>query len=260
MDGAYLNQGPLSNPIHDIQMKDNLSPVAQESNANLPLVSSAPPFLEEVLYEGPIHYPSIDLRPVDSDTSSSVNNSSVEKDSDGGSLQLSHLHSIKKARLFEEHVQCATNRRRGIIEDLHLTIEIFKEVIFDVVHKATHCLMPPFDTSRTLLRWFYFHNSSTKDIPASSSNTSVSTAAPRNNNPTPTEKNTSFHQSLNTDSQACQNVITEYGYPYDAIKALRLEGAGLEWIDKEGKTSLITASMTLELFNVANTLIEPGAI
>ncbi|EPS62719.1 hypothetical protein M569_12071, partial [Genlisea aurea] len=45
----------------------------------------------------------------------------------------------------------------------------------------------------------------------------------------------------------------------DGIKSLRREGAGLEWIDREGKTPLIAACMNPELFNVAKALIELGA-
>ncbi|XP_060181672.1 putative E3 ubiquitin-protein ligase XBAT35 isoform X1 [Lycium barbarum] len=43
------------------------------------------------------------------------------------------------------------------------------------------------------------------------------------------------------------------------IKSLHSEGAGLEWIDKEGKTPLMVACMNPELYNVAKTLIELGA-
>jgi len=45
----------------------------------------------------------------------------------------------------------------------------------------------------------------------------------------------------------------------EGIKALRTQGAGLEWVDKEGKTPLILACMNSELYNVAKTLIELGA-
>ncbi|XP_073048849.1 putative E3 ubiquitin-protein ligase XBAT35 [Primulina eburnea] len=45
----------------------------------------------------------------------------------------------------------------------------------------------------------------------------------------------------------------------EGIKSLRTEGAGLEWIDNEGKTPLVVACMNPELFNVAKTLIELGA-
>ncbi|XP_048235626.1 putative E3 ubiquitin-protein ligase XBAT34 isoform X2 [Ricinus communis] len=45
----------------------------------------------------------------------------------------------------------------------------------------------------------------------------------------------------------------------EGIKALYTEGAGLEWIDREGKTPLILACLNPELYNVAKTLIELGA-
>ncbi|GAY40315.1 hypothetical protein CUMW_050990 [Citrus unshiu] len=45
----------------------------------------------------------------------------------------------------------------------------------------------------------------------------------------------------------------------DAIRALRSQGASLEWMDKEGKTPLIVACMDSGLINVAKTLIELGA-
>ncbi|KAL6639428.1 hypothetical protein ACP70R_023158 [Stipagrostis hirtigluma subsp. patula] len=45
----------------------------------------------------------------------------------------------------------------------------------------------------------------------------------------------------------------------DGIRALRAQGAGLEWIDKEGKTPLMVASMRPDLLNVAKVLIELGA-
>ncbi|XP_077250741.1 putative E3 ubiquitin-protein ligase XBOS34 isoform X1 [Tasmannia lanceolata] len=45
----------------------------------------------------------------------------------------------------------------------------------------------------------------------------------------------------------------------EGIKALRGEGAGLEWIDKEGKTPLIVACMMPDGFLIAKTLIELGA-
>ncbi|XP_057781479.1 putative E3 ubiquitin-protein ligase XBAT34 isoform X2 [Salvia miltiorrhiza] len=45
----------------------------------------------------------------------------------------------------------------------------------------------------------------------------------------------------------------------EGVKALHRDGAGLEWIDKEGKTPLIAACMNLQLCGVAKTLIELGA-
>jgi len=45
----------------------------------------------------------------------------------------------------------------------------------------------------------------------------------------------------------------------DGIRTLRAQGAGLEWIDKEGKTPLMVACMRPDLLNVAKVLIELGA-
>ncbi|KAJ4778612.1 RING/U-box superfamily protein [Rhynchospora pubera] len=45
----------------------------------------------------------------------------------------------------------------------------------------------------------------------------------------------------------------------EGIKSLRSQGAGLEWIDKDGKTPLILACLRHDLLNVAKVLIELGA-
>lgn len=45
----------------------------------------------------------------------------------------------------------------------------------------------------------------------------------------------------------------------EGIKALCRDGAGLEWIDRDGKTPLILVSMNPQHFAVAKTLIELGA-
>uniref|UniRef100_A0A452XYJ1 Uncharacterized protein n=1 Tax=Aegilops tauschii subsp. strangulata TaxID=200361 RepID=A0A452XYJ1_AEGTS len=45
----------------------------------------------------------------------------------------------------------------------------------------------------------------------------------------------------------------------EGIRNLRAQGAGVEWIDKEGKTPLMVASMRPDLLNVAKALIELGA-
>ncbi|KAK1267753.1 putative E3 ubiquitin-protein ligase XBOS34 [Acorus gramineus] len=50
----------------------------------------------------------------------------------------------------------------------------------------------------------------------------------------------------------------EYGN-VEGIKALRRDGAGLEWVDREGKTPLITACLKHDHLHVAKVLIELGA-
>ncbi|KAK1680745.1 hypothetical protein QYE76_041593 [Lolium multiflorum] len=45
----------------------------------------------------------------------------------------------------------------------------------------------------------------------------------------------------------------------EGIRTLKAQGAGVEWIDKEGKTPLMVASMRADLLNVAKLLLELGA-
>lgn len=95
-------------------------------------------------------------------------------------------------------------------QDLHLAIEMFIESIFDFFHKAAHFLLSPSEVLRVLYRWFSGQRSGhadTNGVP----DTSVPTATLGEDDPTPTERKTTFHQSLNTDARTCQDVITELG-------------------------------------------------
>ncbi|KAF9623855.1 hypothetical protein IFM89_005440, partial [Coptis chinensis] len=112
----------------------------------------------------------------------------------------------------------------GVVEDLQLAIEIFIEAIFDVVHKVAHFTLSPSEAFRALFRLFSSHDSQNKDIPNDSIDTSVPTTTLGDNDPTPTERQTTFHPSLNTDARTCQDVITELGYPYEAISVVTSNG------------------------------------
>ncbi|XP_074376400.1 uncharacterized protein LOC141717982 isoform X2 [Apium graveolens] len=129
----------------------------------------------------------------------------------------------KKATTPKDHiVQHATDKRRGLIEDLYLGIEIFIEAVFDIVHKAAHCLLSPLDTVRRLIRWFCFHGSEVKV--SSVSDASVATTILAEDDPAPATRTVSFRDSLNTDTRTCQDVITELGYPYEAIRVVTADG------------------------------------
>ncbi|XP_028060122.1 uncharacterized protein LOC114263723 isoform X1 [Camellia sinensis] len=141
--------------------------------------------------------------------------------------QPSRLRTTNKAHALKDHfMQRTTDRRRGVIEDLHLAIEISIEAIFDIVHKAAHCVLSPSETLKALLGWFSFRTSGSKDTAAGDLDPSatVSTATLGEDDPTPTERETTFHQSLNTDARTCQDVITELGYPYEAIRVVTADG------------------------------------
>ncbi|GFZ12211.1 alpha/beta-Hydrolases superfamily protein [Actinidia rufa] len=182
---------------------------------------------------------------VDSDTSSSVEYSSGDEDSDGNihpaspssqssrrstfpsnteRFQPSPLGTTKRVHSLKDHfIQRTTDRRRGVIEDLHLAIEIFIEGIFDIVHKAAHSVLSPSETFKALFGQLSSHNSgpggTARDFDAT-----VSTATLGDDDPTATETNTTFHQSLNTDARTCRDVITELGYPYEATPVVTADG------------------------------------
>lgn len=140
-----------------------------------------------------------------------------------GTHQSSNFRTIKRVQTLKDQiVHRATDRRRGVIEDLHLAIEIFIEAIFDVVHKAAHFILSPSEALGKLFGWVY--NGRTSDNHGSVPEVSVTTATLGENDPAPTERNTTFQQSLNTDARTCQDVITELGYPYEAIHVITADG------------------------------------
>ncbi|XP_022923984.1 lipase member N isoform X2 [Cucurbita moschata] len=130
--------------------------------------------------------------------------------------------SIKRVHSHKEHVvHSTTDRRRGVIEDLHLASEIFIESAFEMVHKAAHFILSPLDTIRTLFRWLWSWSSCERDHDAG---VIVPTATLGDDDPVPSERTYTFHQSLNTDARTCQDVITELGYPYEAIRVVTNDG------------------------------------
>ncbi|XWS48320.1 hypothetical protein CRYUN_Cryun13aG0065500 [Craigia yunnanensis] len=145
--------------------------------------------------------------------------------SDSGIRGPRNFHSFRKVHTSKDHVvQRYIDRRRGVIEDLHLATEVFIEAIFDVFHKAAHFVLSPSAAFRIILRWFLSSIASVKDIDDDVLNASVPTATLGDNHPTPTEKNLTLHHALNTDARTCQDFITEHGYPYEAIRVITADG------------------------------------
>ncbi|XP_027342663.1 lipase 1-like [Abrus precatorius] len=135
----------------------------------------------------------------------------------------SHSHNRVQS-LKDQIIHRTTDRRRGVIEDLHLAMEIFIEAVFDVVHKAAHLLLSPSEALGTLFRLFSSHERGVVEDNDVFEDASISTATLGENDPTPTARNTNFRQSLNTDARTCQDVITELGYPYEAIHVITTDG------------------------------------
>ncbi|CAN8234941.1 unnamed protein product [Cochlearia groenlandica] len=134
---------------------------------------------------------------------------------------------ISKTRSSKDHdvPNRATDRRRGVVEDLHLAIEIGIEAIFEFFHKATHFLLSPLEAFGVMLSWFSSsrHNRSDSNDDFSDDET-VQTATLGDTDPSTTERPTRLYNSMNTDTRTCQDVITELGYPYEAIRVVTSDG------------------------------------
>ncbi|CAL4976071.1 unnamed protein product [Urochloa decumbens] len=132
-----------------------------------------------------------------------------------------HSRSSPAKRSFhirDQFLQRTTDRRRGVFEDLNLAIEIFIESVFDIVHKGAHYILSPSEVWQKLFCWI--HGSGRDNSPV----VDVPTANVGSDNPIPTERKAVYRHSLNTDSRTCEDVITELGYPFEAIKVVTSDG------------------------------------
>ncbi|KAJ1393887.1 AB-hydrolase lipase domain [Sesbania bispinosa] len=141
-----------------------------------------------------------------------------------GNKQPPRLNAHKRVQSLKDHIiHRTTDRRRGVIEDLHLAIEICIEAVFDVVNKAAHLLLSPSEAFGTLFKLFSSHESGIKEDHDGVEDESIFTSTLGDNDPTPTQRNINY-QSLNTDARTCQDVITDLGYPYEAIRVITSDG------------------------------------
>ena len=135
----------------------------------------------------------------------------------------SHLHA-RVQNLRDQIIHRTTDRRRGIIEDINLAMEIFIEAVFDIVRKAVYLILSPSEAFGKLIRLFSSHGRGVEYANNGVVNASISTATLGENDPMPTERNANFRQSFSTDARTCQDVITEFGYPYEAIHVITSDG------------------------------------
>ncbi|XP_074317128.1 uncharacterized protein LOC141653304 isoform X1 [Silene latifolia] len=133
------------------------------------------------------------------------------------------LQPPRKLQSLREHfVHRAMDRRRGVVEDLHLGTEIFIEAMFDAVHKVAHFLLSPSEAFHIVSGWA-FPSQSYPDHMTCEYVETVPTAVLGESEAAPTERKITYHP-LNTDARTCQDVITELGYPYEAIHVVTDDG------------------------------------
>ncbi|XP_068637207.1 uncharacterized protein [Aristolochia californica] len=132
------------------------------------------------------------------------------------------LSSTKKSNLIKDYVvHRATDRRRGVVEDLQLGMEIFIEAVFDIFRKGAHNLLSPWESCNSFYRWLFTPNSLNQE-------TLDHVLVPKTSfgdvDPTPRERIVTSRHFLNTDGRTCQDVISELGYPYEAIHVITSDG------------------------------------
>ncbi|CAK8534177.1 unnamed protein product [Lathyrus sativus] len=136
----------------------------------------------------------------------------------------SHLHAYRRVQsIKDQFIHRATDRRRGIVEDLHLGIEICIETVFDFVRKGAHLLLSPTKVLGALFRLFLSHKSGNDETRTSAEDASTSTSTLGDGDPASSERKINY-QSLNTEARTCQDVITDLGYPYEAIHVITADG------------------------------------
>eukprot|EP00250_Pteridium_aquilinum_P017266 c23537_g2_i1 orf=690-2930(-) len=115
-------------------------------------------------------------------------------------------------------VHRTTDRRRGVIEDLQLVVELSIERVFDVVRKVLLYCLSPLQTLKLLVRKLFTYSKGDKDT------VKVQTATLGDSNPAPSAKKAKHQPAMNTDARSCGDVITDLGYPYEAIRVITEDG------------------------------------
>ncbi|CAM8926846.1 unnamed protein product [Rhodiola kirilowii] len=89
--------------------------------------------------------------------------------------------------------------------------------------KAAHVILSPSEAFKFLFRPYFHQQPAYDERSVGESVASVPIATLGNNDSSPTERRTNF-QSMNTDARTCKDVITELGYPYEAIRVETSDG------------------------------------
>ncbi|GAU41537.1 hypothetical protein TSUD_140680 [Trifolium subterraneum] len=112
-----------------------------------------------------------------------------------------HLHAYKRVQSLKEHfIHRATDRRRGVVE-------------------AAHLVLSPSKAFGALFSLFSSHENGVKETRNAVEDASISTARLEGE-----DQRITNYESLNTDARTCQDVITDLGYPYEAIKVITADG------------------------------------
>jgi hypothetical protein len=130
------------------------------------------------------------------------------------------------------------SRRRGIVEDLQLGVELYIERVFEVVRRWIHYFLSPFETCKAVLRNIFFPEPSPK---RDDDTVVVKTATLGDSEPSFKPDRRFAAQPLNTDARTCGDFITAMGYPYESLKVTTADGyiLSLERIPRPGSKKVL---------------------
>eukprot|EP00252_Welwitschia_mirabilis_P022073 TRINITY_DN5855_c0_g1_i2.p1 TRINITY_DN5855_c0_g1~~TRINITY_DN5855_c0_g1_i2.p1 ORF type:complete len:331 (+),score=54.45 TRINITY_DN5855_c0_g1_i2:149-1141(+) len=155
----------------------------------------------------------------------------------GSFMQTYELATRRVNSIRDQMVHRTTDRRRGLIEDLQLLIEVAIEIVFDFVSTILHFVLSPFATCRSQFKRLINRQRSHGDETEVANNTDTQNSSSDDAHSGSCPRQTRFQQSLNTDSRTCEDVIKELGYPYEAIRVTTADGYVLllERIPRQGQ-------------------------
>lgn len=108
------------------------------------------------------------------------------------------------------------NRRRGIIEDLQLLMELTIDRVFETVRSI---LLSPFNTMGALMDTILGRSN-----PTPVQATVVETTTLGDTRASPKQRVMRLSEALNMDARTCEDIVTDAGYPFEAIKVTTKDG------------------------------------
>ncbi|BBN05774.1 lysosomal acid lipase/cholesteryl ester hydrolase [Marchantia polymorpha subsp. ruderalis] len=132
------------------------------------------------------------------------------------SLASKHFNGVKENLAH----RTTDSRRRGVIEDLQLGVELFIERVFEVMRHCIYCVLSPFQTFKSILRKIFLSNSSKID----KNSEVVNKATLGDSDPSLKLEQRKRRHTLNTDARTCGDFITALGYPYESLKVTTGDG------------------------------------
>eukprot|EP00249_Psilotum_nudum_P016178 c25698_g1_i1 orf=197-2302(+) len=138
----------------------------------------------------------------------------------GSYERLTEIYSLANKRFTstKHYAHHTFDKRKGVIEDLQLTVELFIERVFDVVQNGVFHILSPLETLQLVRKKLFFHTKMENGI------VSVQTAALCKSDTEPSYQQPILSLLTNADAHTCKDIITGLGYPYEAFKVITADG------------------------------------